>query len=457
MYSILIADDDSAIRMVLYQFFSEEGYKVFIAKDGLEALDQLTKQHINIMLLDIDMPGLTGLEVLGKMKDLGDYPLVIMLSAAQEIKTAVQAMKLGAYDYLSKPVNFEEVKVVIEKGLQYKQLQRKADHLEQKVQEALGTTDLVGKSPAMARVYQLIEKVAQTDATVLIQGESGTGKELVAFTIHQRSPRKEKPFVTVDCGAIPQELAESELFGHEKGSFTGATQKKEGKFEQAQGGTLFLDEIGNLPLSGQAKLLRALEQKQITRVGGASVIPVNVRIIAATNVVLSQAAQEGKFREDLFYRLNVFTLELPSLRERKEDIPLLTENFLNRFAHQQKKNVRGIAPEAMELLISYHWPGNVRELRNVLERATILADDWITRDHLPNFSGATSEPEKITVSSLIELPFTEAKDKLVSDLEKEYILQALAKSKGNKAKAARALNINYRTLYEKMKKYGIEG
>lgn len=427
-----------------------------VAKNGQEAVDLIKSQHLDITLLDIDMPGMTGLEVLEKIKEMGDDPIVVMLSALQEIKLAVQAVKLGAYDYLAKPVDLEEIKLVIEKALQHKQLERKAVNLEQKVQEVWSSTGLIGMSPVMKKVYQLIDKVAQADTTVLIQGESGTGKELVAYTIHQRSFRKDKPFVTVDCGAIPEDLVESELFGHEKGAFTGALQKKEGKFELARGGTLFLDEIGNLPLPGQAKLLRALEQKQITRVGGSSVIPVDVRILAATNILLKQATQEGKFREDLFYRLNVFTLELPPLRERKEDIPLLVETFLNRFAQQQKKNVRDVSAEAMEVLLSYHWPGNVRELRNVLERAVILADDRITLEHLPNLSGLVSSFTSPPPSPLTTLSFSKVKDKLLSDLEKEYIIQALAKSKGNKAKAARALNINYRTLYEKMKKYGIE-
>ncbi|HWP49845.1 MAG TPA: sigma-54 dependent transcriptional regulator [Candidatus Limnocylindrales bacterium] len=452
MYSVLIVDDDAALRLILSDFLSQEDYKILLAKDGREALDLMKKQQVDILLLDINMPGMTGMEVLEKVKELGENPLVIMLSALQEVKLAVKAVKLGAYDYLSKPVNLEELKLVIEKGLQHRQLERKAEHLEQKIQESWSTEGLLGTSPAMKRVFQFIDKVARTDTTVLIQGESGTGKELVAYAIHQRSLRKDKPFITIDCGAIPEELVESELFGHEKGAFTGALQKKEGKFELAKGGTLFLDEIGNLPLPGQAKLLRALEQKQITRVGGISMIPVDVRIIAATNVVLSQATREGKFREDLFYRLNVFILELPPLRERKEDIPLLVENFLHRFAQQQRKNIREISPEAMGLLLNYHWPGNVRELRNVLERAIILAEDSIRPEHLPNFPGSIPSP---SLSSLSTLPFSEAKDKVLSDLEKEYILQALVKSGGNKAKAARALNINYRTLYEKMKKYGI--
>jgi DNA-binding NtrC family response regulator len=452
MYSVLIVDDDAALRLILSDFLSQEGYQILPAKDGREALDLMKKQQVDILLLDINMPGMTGLEVLEKIKELGENPLVIMLSALQEVKLAVRAVKLGAYDYLSKPVDLEELKLIMEKGLQHKQLERKAEHLEQKVQESWSTAGLIGTSPAMKRVFQFIDKVARTDTTVLIQGESGTGKELVAYAIHQCSLRKDKPFITIDCGAIPEELVESELFGYEKGAFTGALQKKEGKFELAKGGTLFLDEIGNLPLPGQAKLLRALEQKQITRVGGISTIPVDVRIIAATNLVLSRATQEGKFREDLFYRLNVFVLELPPLRERKEDIPLLAEHFLHRFAQQQRKDIREISPEAMELLRGYHWPGNVRELRNVLERAIILAEDSIKPEHLPNFSGSVPSPSP---SSLSNLPFSEARDKVLSDLEKEYIIQALVKSGGNKAKAARALNINYRTLYEKMKKYGI--
>jgi DNA-binding NtrC family response regulator len=450
MYSILVVDDNDALRFMLSDFLSQEGYQIFVAQNGFEALDLLKVQSVDLVLLDIDMPGLNGLQVLEKIKELDNPCLVIMLTALQEIKLAVQAMKLGAYDYLSKPVNLEEIKLVIEKGLQHRQLQRKAFNLEQKIQEVWGPTGLIGTSPGISRVYQLIHKVARTDTTVLIQGESGTGKELVAYTIHHHSSRRDKSFVTVDCGAIPGDLVESELFGHEKGAFTGASQRKIGKFELARGGTLFLDEIGNLPLSGQAKLLRVLEQKQITRVGGTSTIPVDVRIIAATNLLLRQAVREGKFREDLFYRLNVFTLELPPLRERKEDIPLLAENFLHRFAQQQKKRLRGISPEAMEVLLDYSWPGNVRELRNVLERAVILAEDQITPEHLPDltlFSPVSFSPP---------LPFSEAKEKLLADLEKKYILDALAKSKGNKAKAARALQINYKTLYDKLKKYGIE-
>lgn len=450
MYSILVVDDNDALRFMLLDFLSQEGYQIFVAQNGFEALDLLKVQSVDLVLLDIDMPGLNGLQVLEKIKELDNPCLVIMLTALQEIKLAVQAMKLGAYDYLSKPVNLEEIKLVIEKGLQHRQLQRKAFNLEQKIQEVWGPTGLIGTSPGISRVYQLIHKVARTDTTVLIQGESGTGKELVAYTIHHHSSRRDKSFVTVDCGAIPGDLIESELFGHEKGAFTGASQRKIGKFELARGGTLFLDEIGNLPLSGQAKLLRVLEQKQITRVGGTSTIPVDVRIIAATNLLLRQAVREGKFREDLFYRLNVFTLELPPLRERKEDIPLLAENFLHRFAQQQKKRLRGISPEAMEVLLDYSWPGNVRELRNVLERAVILAEDQITPEHLPDltlFSPVSFSPP---------LPFSEAKEKLLADLEKKYILDALAKSRGNKAKAARALQINYKTLYDKLKKYGIE-
>ncbi len=449
MYSILIVDDNDAVRFMLSDFLSQEGYQIFVAQNGFEALQWVKDQSIDLVLLDIDMPGLNGLQVLEKIKELDSNCLVIMLTALQEIKFAVQAMKLGAYDYLSKPVNLEEIKLVIEKGLQHSQLQRKAFNLEQKIQEVWNPTGLIGTSPGITKIYQLIDKVARTDTTVLIQGESGTGKELVAYTLHQHSSRRDKSFVTVDCGAIPGDLVESELFGHEKGAFTGASQRKIGKFELARGGTLFLDEIGNLPLFGQAKLLRALEQKQITRVGGTSIIPTDVRIIAATNLVLRQAVREGKFREDLFYRLNVFTLELPPLRERKEDIPLLAENFLNRFAQQQKKNIRGISPKAMEVLLGYSWPGNVRELRNVLERAVILAEDQITPEHLPDLTLFSPTP-------FSSLSFSEAKEKLLSDLEKKYILEALAKNKGNKAKAARALQINYKTLYDKLKKYGID-
>lgn len=439
MAKILVVEDEPKMAFLLEAELNDAGHRATSVTDGREAVRRVEREHFDIVITDLRMEGMDGIEVLERVKGLDPQTEVVLITAYATAQTAVEAMKKGAYDYIIKPFDIEELKLLIKKieekqGLLYENalLQEKARR------EGL----LVGgRSPAMRKVLELIDKVAPTDATVLVLGESGTGKELVARRIHHTSPRRDKPLVAVHCATFPENLLESELFGYERGAFTGATRRKVGHFEYADGGTIFLDEVGELPASVQAKLLRFLQERQFTRLGGVEPVRVDVRVIAATNRDLEREVREGRFREDLFYRLNVFPIELPPLRERKEDIPLLVEHFLR----QRNRPPDVVSPEAMEALLAYDWPGNVRELENVIERALILAGEGrITPDLLP-----FGRPKP---GAKVELPDEGVN---LEEVERELIIQALEKAGWNKAKAAKLLGITRRRLYSRMEALGI--
>ena len=478
--NILIIDDEIDLCQSLSELLEEEeGYKVSIANNGEEGLIKIKEKIPDLVLLDIKMPGINGIETLEKIKAIDKDTLIIMLTAYQTVDSAIKSMKLGAYDYIGKPFNYEELKIIIKRALQTRDLSREVIFLREQLRDKFNFRNIIGRSDKIKEVLYKIEKVAPTNITVLIRGESGTGKELIAKTIHQYSPRKDKPFIAVDCAGLPETLIESELFGHTKGAFTGAIAKKIGKFELAQRGTLFLDEIGNLPVNIQVKLLRALQEREINRIGEKYPIKIDTRIIIAANTDLEKAIKRGAFREDLYYRVNVFSINLPSLRERKEDIPLLALYFLNQFNPILRKNVKSISERSMQLLIDYSWPGNVRELQNVIQQAIIMAEDIILPEHLPVYLkeskvGADLVSAQVKANeNLVEADFMSAlaeKGKISStesfslkgmvsrfskDTERRIILKVLKSTNWNKAKAARLLKINYKTLYLKIKEYDL--
>ena len=471
--SILIIDDEVELCQSLSEMLKEEeeGYGVSVVNSGKDGLAEIKEEVPDLVLLDMKMPGMDGIETLEKIKALDKNMLVIMLTAYQTVETAVKAMKLGAYDYISKPFNYEELKIIIKRALQTRDLSQEVISLRHQLRDKFSFKNIIGRSDKIKEVLYKIEKVAPTNATVLIRGESGTGKELIAKTIHQYSLRKDKPFVAVDCAGLTETLIESELFGHTKGAFTGAIAKKIGKFELAQGGTLFLDEIGNLPINIQIKLLRTLQEREINRVGEKYPIKIDVRFVVATNANLEEAMKSGTFREDLYHRINVFSIFLPPLREHREDIPLLTLHFLNQFNHILSKNIKNISKESMELLVNYLWPGNVREVQNVIQQAIIMTDDIILPEHLPHYIREANVETKADknlvgadlVSARIEeekrmdlaegLSLKEMINRFSKDTERGIILEVLKRTKGNKAEAARLLKINYKTLYLKIKEY----
>ena len=444
--NILVADDDLSIREGCERILRGEGYRVRTAKDGLQALQALKEEQFDLALLDLKMPGRNGLQVLREIKRQSPHTEVVMITGFATVETAVEAMRLGAYDYIPKPFPPSEVRQVVAKMIQKRALLGEAPEEEWKIQLDGRTDVIVGDSPRMREVFRLVKKVAPTDSTVLIYGESGTGKELIARAIHYNSLRRDKPFLVVDCGSLVETLFESELFGHVKGAFTGAIETKHGSFELANGGTFLFDEIGNISLSMQAKLLRAIQEREIRRVGGTTAIKVNVRIIAATNRDLRRCVQEGTFREDLYYRLSVIPIYLPSLRERKEDIPLLARHFLQKYNQRRKRAIRDISPAAMQLLCNYQWPGNVRELENVIERAVVIAEgDQITPESLPPH---LRTEEKALPSEAFEL-------RTLEQIEKEHITRTLVATGWNRSRAAQLLGIDRKTLYEKIRRYQI--
>jgi len=463
--SILIIDDEVELCQSLSEMLKEEedGYKVSVANSGKKGLEKIKEEVPDLVLLDIKMPEMDGIETLEKIKAIDEDVLVIMLTAYQTVETAVKAMKLGAYDYISKPFNYEELKIIIKRALQTRDLSREVISLRHQLRDKFSFKNIIGRSDKMKEVLYKIEKVAPTNTTVLIRGESGTGKELIAKTIYRYSPRKDKPFIAVDCAGLPESLIESELFGHTKGAFTGAIAKKIGKFELAQRGTLFLDEIGNLPVNIQVKLLRALQEREINRIGDKYPIKIDTRIIIATNTNLEEAMKRGTFREDLYYRINVFSIFLPSLREQKEDIPLLALHFLNKFNPILGKKVKDISERSMHLLVDYSWPGNVRELQNIIQQAIIMAEDIILPEHLPFYLRESSEGVCLVGDDIKgkNINFTEgfSLKKIINQLsqetERRIILDVLKKTNWNKAEAARLLKINYKTLYLKIKEYGL--
>jgi len=462
--NILIIDDEVDLCQSLLELLEEEEYKVFIAHNGKEGLIKVKENLPDLVLLDIKMSGIDGIETLGRITAINKDILVIMLTAYQTVETAVKAMKLGAYDYISKPFNFEELKIIIKRALRARDLSQEVISLRHQIREKYSFNNIIGKSDKVKEVLYKIEKVAPTSATVLIRGESGSGKELIAKTIHQYSPRRDRPFIAVDCASMPETLIESELFGHTKGAFTGAVAKRIGKFELAQAGTFFLDEIGNLPVNIQAKLLRVLQEGEINRIGEKYPIKIDVRVIIASNTNLEEEIKRGTFREDLYYRINVFSIILPTLRERKEDIPLLALHFLNQFNSIFGKKIKDISGESMKLLINYSWPGNVRELQNVIQQAIIMAEDIILPEHL-SFYIKENKVEAGPIPTLLsekdknnfpdDFSLKNSINQLLRDTERRIILKALERTNWNKAEAARLLKINYKTLYLKAREYDL--
>ena len=443
MWRILVVDNEEKFCKVVKAALELEGYQVDYCTSGRQALDYLSNQPADLVVTDLRMEGMNGLELLEAVKDRHPEIEVILMTAYATQRTAIEAMKKGAYDYLIKPFEMDELALRLRRIVDHKHLRAENRRLKARHQAPVFFPEMVGKSARMQEVYRLIQRASENDATVLIRGESGTGKELVAKSIHRASARKDKPFVTVNCAALPETLLESELFGYEKGAFTGATHRRLGKFEQARGGSIFLDEIGDMSAATQAKLLRVLQEKEIYRLGGNERIVVDVRIIAATHQNLEAMVEEGRFRNDLYYRLNVFPVVLPPLRERKEDIPELVHHFLER------TGARGITRQALAALMDYDWPGNVRELQNTIERAAIICDGIIDVAHLP-----ASVTRAIGRSSqLFELPEEGIQ---WDEFEKNLVLQALEKAEGNKTRAAELLGISRRRLYSMMERFGIQ-
>jgi len=464
MDKILIVDDDKDTRDILSNLISSDGYKAITASDGRKALIKTRAYSPDLVLLDIRLPEIDGLKVLEEIKKMDKDIPVIMLTAYEDVKGAVQAMKSGAFDYITKPFDNEEMALNIKRALQTRYLHREVENLRRRLEEKTARARFMGKSPRIKQVLNQVKLIAPTNMTVIIQGESGTGKELIARMIHEKSLRHDKPFIAVDCGTLPENLVESELFGYEKGAFTGADKRKEGSFESANGGTLFLDEMINLPLSLQVKLLRVIQERKVQHLGGTKEIRIDVRIITATNAILSDEVKKGRFRDDLYYRLNEFNINLPPLREREEDIPSLAKYFLEEAKLEFNKKIEDISGEGMKSLLNYSWPGNVRELRNEVRRAALLTDsNYIREINLPVDVTSNCEIvipprpplEKGGVGGFEGISLREATKKITEEAEKKVIKEALAQAKNNKSKAAKILKIDRMTLYSKIKSLGL--
>lgn len=449
---ILVVEDDDGVRETLTALLKEAGYDVEAAGDGPPAIALAKQSPFDLYMIDLRLPSMSGIQIMDQIKKINAEAVCIVLTAYATIELSVQAMRAGAFDFIAKPFQIDVVLNLVKNALEFSRLKTENLSLKKMVRDKYRFENMVGSSLQMNRVYELIERVADSDSTILIQGESGTGKEIVAKTIHYNSPRRDKPLIPINCGAIPEALLESELFGHEKGAFTGATASRTGRFELAHGGTLFLDEIGELPLSLQVKLLRVLQEQTFERVGGVKSIQVDVRIIAATNQDLEKSIEEKRFREDLYYRLNVIPINIPPLRKRKDDIPLLVNHFIDKFNHKKNKKVDGITPEALSLLHNYYWPGNIRELENLIERMIVLMghEGMIT---------AGDVPEKLIMSRRKVSPFHfELPEEgivfsdVVSAFENQILDVSLSRANGVKNRAAQLLHMNRTTLVEKLKK-----
>ena len=437
---LLIVDDEMSVRDSLAKWFGEEGYEIGTAENASEALTRVAETNYDVALVDIKMRGTDGIELQRRLHEIYPDMLVIIMTGYASVETAIAALKNGAYDYVNKPLDPDEIAHLISKAMAHRRTQEENARLKQTVAEIARPSDIVGQSEAMKHIFDAVETVAPTDATVLITGESGTGKELVARAIHSGSTRRFHPLVVIHCGALTETLLESELFGHEKGAFTGAQYRKKGKFEIAEGGTVFLDEIGDISLKTQTDLLRVLQEREIVRVGGNQTIKVDFRCVAATNRNLEQLIEEGKFRPDLYYRLNVFHIELPPLRERREDIPLLVNHFVQKFSREMNKKITRVSPASMAVLQQQQWPGNIRELENAVERAMVVAQEPELRE--ADFTLKTRNGTAISeVRSLDEV-------------EKGHILRVLEECGGNQTRAAEVLGIDRVTLHHKLKKYG---
>lgn len=448
-FKILVVDDEEIIRDSISYILESEGYEVDKAENGKVAYEKIKEKHFDLVITDIEMPAMKGTELLEKIKTLDPQTAVIIITAFGSLDTAITALRNGASDYILKPVEFDELLIKVKRLFEIKDLLIENKVLREEINRKYDFDNIVGKSPAIKKVFDMIQAVAETDSTVLISGNSGTGKELVARAIHYRSKRKNKPFIAVNCGAISENLIESELFGHKKGAFTGAISDKEGFIKAADGGTLFLDEISEMPPQLQVKLLRAIQEKEYTPVGTTQSLPVNVRFVATTNRNLEEEVKAGRFREDLYYRLNVVEIHLPSLREREEDIPLLADHFLNKYRKELNKNIKGIDNDAMRVLLVHEWRGEVRELENVIERAVIFCKgDYISVDDLP----PTFVPDRETLTT----NFSGSLEDSVRKFERDFIMRVLESNNFNKEKTAKILKVGLSTLYRKLKELDIK-
>ncbi|MCL6495393.1 MAG: sigma-54 dependent transcriptional regulator [Ignavibacterium sp.] len=448
-FKILVVDDEEIIRDSISYILESEGYEVDKAENGKIAYDKIKEKHFDLVITDIEMPAMKGTELLEKIKTLDPQTAVIIITAFGSLDTAITALRNGASDYILKPVEFDELLIKVKRLFEIKDLLIENKVLREEINRKYDFDNIVGKSPAIKKVFDMIQAVAETDSTVLISGNSGTGKELVARAIHYRSKRKNKPFIAVNCGAISENLIESELFGHKKGAFTGAISDKEGFIKAADGGTLFLDEISEMPPQLQVKLLRAIQEKEYTPVGTTQSLPVNVRFVATTNRNLEEEVKAGRFREDLYYRLNVVEIHLPSLKEREEDIPLLADHFLNKYRKELNKNIKGIDNDAMRALLAHEWRGEVRELENVIERAVIFCKgDYISVDDLP----PTFVPDRASLTT----NFSGSLEDSVRKFERDFIMRVLESNNFNKEKTADILKVGLSTLYRKLKELDIK-
>lgn len=450
-HNVLVVDDEPGMREFLEIMLGKEGYSVKIASNGEEAIQKIQNEAFDLALVDIQMPGLNGIDVLRSAKETTPDTTIIMITAFASHETAIEAMKLGAYDYITKPFKIDEIKLVISKSLERKNLVTENTRLKKELENKYGFQNIIGSSVSIKQIFSLINRVSELKVSVLITGESGTGKELVARAIHYSGNRKEGPFIPVNCAAIPETLIESEFFGHSKGAFTGATRDTKGLFEEADGGTIFLDEIGDLPQHLQVKLLRVLEEKKVRPLGKTEPVNIDVRVISATNRKLEQEIAEGKFREDLFYRLNVIKIEIPPLRERKEDIPPIAIHFVEKYADEMEKNIKSISSEALEELEKYSFPGNVRELENIIARCVALeTSEVIRKESLPKL---TTDNDYIDLSDTINA--YDSIDSVLGDVEKQIIENALKTTRGNKTEAAERLGITLRSLRYRLAKHRI--
>jgi DNA-binding NtrC family response regulator len=452
--NILVADDDAVARDLLVEALKKEGYAVEAFASGEEIIARGRQGQVDLVLTDIRMGAVDGLTVLREFKRMSPDTAVVVLTSFGSLEGAIQAIKQGAYDYLAKPFKKEDITLVVKRSLDHCRLVRENTRIREELKTKDEWSPLVGSSPAMLEVYTLVARVTESKSTVLLQGESGTGKELIARAIHANGPRRDKPFIPVNCGALPDTLLESEMFGYEKGAFTGAVGSKVGLFESANGGTLFLDEIGELGQAVQVKLLRVMQDHEIRRVGGTTSTKIDVRIIAATNRDLEQLVKEGKYRDDLFYRLNVVRITLPPLVERREDIPMLAHHFLEKYAPGTAHAVRGVLPETMKLLTQYRWPGNVRELENAIERAVSLGHGpFLTPDDLP---AQLRRPEYLSKETAEAISSGDEGCLSLEEVEKRHLVRVLKETKGNKVRAAKILGIDRRTLYRMAERFGLD-
>jgi len=452
--TVLVVDDEEGVRASI-RVILEETCEVLEAETGAEALELLRTREVDLVMLDQRMPGEPGIDVLSRVKAADPSTVVVLATAVHDVRTAVEALKRGAYDYITKPFDVDAILMLAERALEKRALEREVLCLRSALAPSgmatpEGFEGLIGRHPDMVRIYQLITQIASTPTTVLITGESGTGKELVARAVHQRSDRSAQPFVAINVAAIPEALIESELFGHEKGAFTGAHARRLGRFELAHGGTIFLDEIGSLRLDLQTKLLRALQEREIERLGGSRTLPIDVRVLAATNVNLRQAVRDRAFREDLYYRLNVVPIHVPPLRERREDVPRLVEHFVRKFARESRRDVRGVSVGALDALRRYDWPGNVRELENVIHRAVVLAAGPVV--HLQDVPLDVAMPETVSLRARDSLPLREALD----EFERQYVLRTLEGTQWNVSRTARQLGVHRNTVLAKLATWGVQ-